>query len=155
MAYISNGKQVGLGALTTVYTDATKFALGEVVSDELGKQYIFLTGVASTVAGSWVTFTEAYLTALLTANAVGPVGVAMAATVASTYGFYQIYGNCAVSASDTTAADVALYIDGTDGRVDDAVVAGDLVVGACSMAADTANVLPVFLNFPFVTNVLG
>lgn len=155
MAYISNGKQVGLGALTTVYTDATKFSLGEVVSDELGKQYIFLTGVASTVAGSWVTFDEAYLTALVVANAVGPVGVAMAATVASTYGFYQIYGNCAVSASDTTAADVALYIDGTAGRVDDAVVAGDLVVGACSTAADTANVLPVFLNFPFVTNVLG
>lgn len=155
MAYISNGKQVGLGALTTVYTDATKFSLGEVVSDELGKQYIFLTGVASTVAGSWVTFDEAYLTTLIAANAVGPVGVAMAATVASTYGFYQIYGNCAVSASDTTAADVALYIDGTAGRVDDAVVTGDLVVGACSTAADTANVLPVFLNFPFVTNVLG
>lgn len=156
MAYISNGKQVGLGALTTVYTDTTKFALGEIVTDQLGKQYIFLTGVASTVAGSWVTFDEAYLTTLLAANAVGPVGVAMAATVASTYGFYQIYGHCATSASDTVAAgDVALYIDGTAGRVDDAVVAGDLVVGAFAMDADATNVLPVFLSFPFVTNVLG
>ena len=155
MAYISNGKQVGLGALTTVYTDATKFSLGEVVSDELGKQYIFLTGLDSTAAGSWVTFDESYVTALLAANAVGPVAVAMAATVGSTYGFYQIYGNCAVSASDTTAADKALFIDATAGRVDDAVVTGDLIVGACSTAADTTNVLPVFLNFPFVTDVLG
>lgn len=155
MAYISNGKQVGLGALTTVYTDATKFALGEVVSDELGKQYVFLTGLDSTAAGSWVTYNESYVTALLAANAVGPVAVAMAATVGSTYGFYQIYGNCAVSASDTTAADKALYIDATAGRVDDAVVTGDLIVGACSTAADSTNVLPVFLNFPFVTDVLG
>lgn len=155
MAFISSAKQVPLGALTTVYTDTTKFSLLERVRDNLGKEYIFLTGVASTAAGSWVSFDEAGLTTLLAANAVGPVGVAMAATVASTYGFYQIYGTCAVSASDTTAADKALFIDATAGRVDDAVVTGDLVVGAVSTAADTTNVLPVFLSFPFVTDVLG
>lgn len=156
MAFISALRQVPGGALTTVYTDTNDFALGDKVMDEKGNMYVFLKGVASTIAGSWVTYDESGTSTLLAANAVGPVAVAMAATDStSEYGFYQVYGYCAVSASDTTAADVALYIDGTAGRVDDAVVSGDLVLGASSAAADSTNVLPVMLNFPYVTNILG
>ena len=56
-------------------------------------EFIYLAGVASTVTGSWVTFDQdGNTTALLAANAIGPVAVAMGANVASSYGWYQIYG---------------------------------------------------------------
>jgi hypothetical protein len=144
--------------LTKIWTssDLDTPTLGERYTDPTnGKAYIFLTGVASTVAGSWVSFDENFATTLLAANAVGPVAIASAATVASTKGWYQIYGVNTQASTDTIAADVALFIDGTAGRADDAVVAGDLIVGAYSMTADSANVATVFLNYPSVTNVLG
>lgn len=144
------------GALTDVYTDLTKYRLGQRVRDEKGKEYIFLKGASSTAAGVWATYDEAYATTLLAANAVGPVGIAMAAIDANTkYGFYQIYGVNASASTDTVAADKALYIDGTAGRADDAVVTGDLIVGASSATADTSNVATVMLAYPFVTDVLG
>jgi hypothetical protein len=143
--------------LTKVWTsaDTDTPALGETYTDGKGRKYIFLSGVAGTAAGSWVTFDENYQTTLLSANAVGPVAVAKAPIVASNKGWYQIYGVCTNAVTDTVAADKALYIDGTPGRADDAVVTGDLIVGACSLTADTANVATVMLNFPFVTDILG
>ncbi len=144
--------------LTKIWTssDTDTPTLGERYTNPTnGKQYIFLTGVASTAAGSWVSFDENFATTLLAANAVGPVAIASAATVASTKGWYQIYGVNTQASTDTVAADKALYIDATAGRADDAVVSGDLIVGAASMTADSTNVATVFLNFPFVTDVLG
>lgn len=137
--------------------NATKrYRLGTKKKDVNDNVFIYLKGVASTAAGSWVTFDENFATTLLTANAVGPVAISMSAnTSATNYSWYQIYGNNTIASSDTTAADVQLYIDGTNGRVDDAVVTGDLVVGAVSTGSDTSNVLPVWIQYPYVTNVLG
>jgi hypothetical protein len=133
-----------------------KFRLGTEKTDVDGKVYIYLKGVASTAAGSWVTFDENFATTLLAANAVGPVAISMAAnTSATNYSWYQVKGINAIASTDTVAADKALYIDGTAGRADDAVVSGDLIVGAASMAADSSNVCTVMLNRPFVTDVLG
>lgn len=145
---------VPAGALTKVY-DTKEYKLGERVRDNIGNEYIFLKGVASTAAGSFASWDNAYATALLAANAVGCVGVAKAAIVANKYGFYQIYGINEEASTDTIAADKQLYIDGTAGRADDAAVAGDLIVGAVSMTADTSNVATVMLNYPYVTDVLG
>ena len=118
-------------------------------------EYIYLKGVADTAANSWVTYDEAYATALLTANAVGPVAVALSATVANKYGWYQIWGS-ASAATDAVADNATLYIDATDGRVDDAAVTGDLVVGAVTRSTDAStNVATVQLNYPYVTNALG
>lgn len=139
---------------TTVIDTAATLPLGTRALDGNGNEYIYLKGVANTAARSVVTFDENFATTLIAANAVGPVAVAMAATVASTYGWYQIYGNGSAS-SDTTAADKQLFIDGTAGRVDDAVVTGDLIVGMVSTAADATNVLAVWLNYPYVTDTLG
>lgn len=120
-----------------------------------GKTYVYAKGVASNTAGSWVKFDENFLCALLAADMVGPVGISMSAFLASQYGWVQIYGVNTQAKTDTIAADVALYIDGTSGRADDAVVTGDLILGATSETADTTNVATVFLSFPFVTNILG
>ncbi len=138
----------------TAQIDGTKRTqLGTRAFDSDGNEYIYLQGVASTAAGDWVSFDEAHVTTRLAGNAVGRVAIAMGATVASSYGWYQIYGKNTIAATDTVVADVQLYIDGTAGRADDADVAGDAIVGAFSRSADTSNVATVELNYPFVCNV--
>lgn len=139
--------------LTEVSTTA-KHKLGTLYSTN-GKIYIYMLGVASTGAGSFVSFDEAFATTLLAANAIGKVAVAMAATVASRYGWYQIYGVSTTAKTDTVAAGTQAYIDGTAGRVDDAVVTGDMVLGCTIESADATNVATVSLAFPFVTDALG
>lgn len=101
-------------------------------------------------------FDENYATTLLVANAVGAIAIAMAAIdTTSKYGWFQIFGVNTIAKTDTIAADSALFIDGTAGRVDDLGVSGDLVIGAYSMTADTSNIATVFILYPSVSNDLG
>jgi len=120
---------------TTIIDDEQKATLGLRTVDKQGNEYVYLKGVGGTTAGSWVTYDENYATTLLAADAVGPVAIAKAATLANQYGWYQIYGSNTEAQTDTIAADKALYIDGTSGRVDDLGVSGDIVLGAYSMTA--------------------
>lgn len=139
-----------MGFETNVDT-TKKFRLGTIKKDIAGNEYIYLAGVASNASGEWLVWDESFATTRLTADEVGPVGVSMGAFDATTeYGWAQIYGKNTVAKTDTVAADKALYIDGTAGRADDAIVAGDLIDGAASMTADTSNVATVWLNYPFV-----
>jgi hypothetical protein len=141
---------------TTTVDSSAKTKLFTRAFDSLGNEYIYLLGVANTEAGSWVSWNATTgQTALLAGNAVGEVGIAMAAIVASKYGWYQIFGYNTIAKTDTVAANKQLYIDGTAGRADDANVAGDLIVGALSITADTSNVATVRLVYPHVTDVLG
>ncbi|MEF8758315.1 MAG: hypothetical protein V5B36_00885 [Candidatus Accumulibacter sp. UW25] len=99
-------------------------------------EFIYLKGVASTAVGLAATYNlNANTTTLTVAGARGPVAVAMAATVASTYGWYQVYG-AAIVKTGTILANKALYVTATPGSLDDAVVAGDMIVGAVSATAD-------------------
>lgn len=140
-------------AFTSDVHTTKRFRLGTRKEDVSGNVFIYLKGVGSTAAGKWVSWDENFATTLLAANAVGPVGIAMAAIDATTkYGWYQIYGVNTIASTDTVAADAALFIDGTAGRADDAGVAGDWIEGAWSMTADTANVATVFLKNPAVYN---
>jgi hypothetical protein len=129
-----------------VDTGATAYGPGE---------FIYLEGCASTVRGSVVTFNDNYLTALVVANAIGSVAVALSINVASNYGWYQVLGT-GVAACDTVADGTSCYIDGTAGRVDDAVVTGDLIQGmVMSSADDTSTCLVTMTNYPSVTDNLG
>lgn len=119
-----------------------------------GGEFIYLKGVANTVAGSWVTYNlEDGTTALLAANAIGPVAVSMAALVADTYGWYQING-----LANAVSADVAdsgkVYIDTASGKCDDAVVVGDRVTNAkWASNDDTATGKALArISRPFVTD---
>ncbi len=120
-------------------------------------EFVYLQGVTGVDSThNWVTFDEDNVTTLLAANAKGRVAVFMAAVDAtSKFGWAQIYGKCAVAASDTVSDNGTLYIDATAGRVDDAAVTGDLIVGAWARSADTSNVLTVELGYPVVTDALG
>ncbi len=99
-------------------------------------EFIYLKGVASTAVGSWVTYNlDDGTTTLLAANAIGPVAVAMAATVADTYGWYQISGKAVGKALTGYVDNALVYATATAGSVDDAVVAGDRVKNALGASA--------------------
>lgn len=152
MAFIT--KRVTPGSLTKVYSSEV-VPVGTVVADEDGNEYIFGAGVASCLTGSWVSFDEATQATLLAANAKGRVGVAMAAIVASSYGYFQIYGKCLVAKALADCADNAdLYATATAGSVDDAVVAGDRVKGAIGRSLETTTLTIVAeLNRPIVDDI--
>jgi hypothetical protein len=132
--------------------------LGMIATDGAGGEYIYLKGVTGTVAGTWVTYDELAVTALLTHDAVGPVAVATGITVGSTYGWYCIKspeGGFPCGAAATVVADLPAYIDGSDGLVDDDVVSGDLVAGAFIRSTTSSALATCQFNRPFVTNTLS
>ena len=122
-------------------------------------EFIYLSGVASTAVGSWVTFNQDdNSTTLLAANAIGPVAVAMSANVANQYGWYQIYGK-AIGLCLTGFLDNAnVYATATAGSVDDAVVAGDRVKnckGASAIGTPAAGQAEFEIEFPVMDDGLA
>lgn len=99
-------------------------------------EFIYLAGVANCAYGSWVTYNQDDgSTTLLAANAIGPVGVAMAACVAGYYGWFQISGKAIGKALAGYVDNALVYATATAGSVDDAVVAGDRVKNAKGASA--------------------
>ena len=117
-------------------------------------EFIYLKGVASTAVGSWVTFNDDdNSTALLAANAIGPVAVAMSANVASQYGWYQIYGKAVGKALASYADNGLVYATATAGSIDDAVVAGDrvkLAKGASAVDTPSTGFAEFEIQYPFM-----
>lgn len=144
---------VGIGALTDVDTTA-RFALGtRCTAKDMGStdygfgEFIYLTGATSTARGSVVVISATYGTALVAARAVGRVALALGAVDASTkYGWYQIQGKGVALCDSGIDIDDILYIDGTSGRVDDTVVAGDAVQGMRAVTTDDTNTCVVNLT---------
>lgn len=122
-------------------------------------EFIYLKGATSTVVGSFVTYNQGTnVASLLVANAIGPVATSMSINVASSYGWYQIYGQ-AVGKGLAALADAAnIYGTSTAGSVDDAIVAGDRVQNAVTTSAlDTPStgLVKVGLYYPFVNDALA
>lgn len=142
--------------ITTVSTSAV-YTVGSRAKDAAGNEYIFLKGVASVVAGSWVSFSHLFETALLTTTSVGAVAVATAAVVASRWGWFQIYGAGSGIIGNEVSGDLALFASSVTGSVDDLVVTGDLIKGAYSRSASavTGASITVQLNYPFIDQKAG
>lgn len=117
-------------------------------------EFIYLKGVASTAVGSWVTYNkDDCATTLLAANAIGAVGVAMSANVASQYGWYQIEGKAVGKALASYADNGLVYATATAGSVDDAVVSGDRVknaIGASAIDTPSSGFAEFEINRPFM-----
>ena len=100
IASTSTTKQVALG--TVIQAVDPTYGIGE---------FIYLTGVASTVVGSIVNYDDTWQTALDTAAVTGPsrpLAIAMSANGAAAYGWYQISGMAtAVKANTVSFADGA------------------------------------------------
>ena len=126
-------------------TDTTAYGAG---------MFIYLAGVASTVLGSWVTFNQDdNTTALLAANAIGPVGIAMSINVASQYGWYQIYGKGVGKCLSGYADNGLVYATATAGSIDDAVVSGDrvkLALGASAIDTPSTGLAEFEIQYPFM-----
>lgn len=142
---------------TSTVDTTQRVPLGTRARDKNGNEYIYMLGVASTAAGSWVTFDEAWTTTLLAANAIGPVAVAMAATVASTYGWYCVYGSCSAELAANCADNARIGRETADGRAGDGRAAGDEIYGAISRGATAgaAAVTAVQIYYPFVDDANG
>ena len=139
MAYTIMNPSLGFSLIGSVDTSA-KVPVGTIVraTDPTygAGEFIYLKGVASTAVGSWVTYNmDDGSTDLLAANAMGPVAVAMAATVASTWGWYQISGKAVGKALTGYVDNANVYATATAGSIDDAVVAGDRVKNAKGASA--------------------
>lgn len=160
------------------YTVAANMLLGQNIADtsttqkhELGLivkakdptygvgEFIYLLGAASTAVGSWVTFDQdGNTTALLAANAIGPVAVAMSANVANQYGWYQISGKAIGKALTGFVDNANVYATATAGSVDDAVVAGDrvkLAKGASAVDTPSTGLAEFEIQRPFMDDGLA
>jgi hypothetical protein len=142
----STTQQHPLGTIVTAFDDT--YGSGE---------FIYLLGVGSTATGSWVTYNlDNGGTALLAANAIGPVAIAMSANVANQYGWYQISGK-AVGAALTGYLDNALvWATGTPGSVDDTVVDGDMVhlaKGASAVGTPSAGLAEFEISRPYTDDI--
>lgn len=136
--------EASIGSLSDVDT-TQRNALGLRIMgvDDFGNtaEYIYLKGVASTIAGSVVNYDEAAVTTLIGAGTKGPVAVAMAATVASTFGWYGIAGTFTTDVVANCADNANLGRETTDGKVGDGAAAGDSIFGAVSRNSTTAAAL--------------
>lgn len=160
MAYVFQENRLGQPAITTV-DDAAKLPLGTIMraSDPTygAGEFIYLKGVASTAVGSWVTYNlDDGSTALLAANAIGPVAVAMAAVVANKYGWYQISGKAVGKALASYADNGLVFATATAGSVDDAVVDGDMVhlaKGASAIDTPSAGFAEFEISRPYTDDI--
>ena len=146
--------RASVGLLTDVDT-AARNVVGTSYYDDAGSEFIYLQGVASTVIGSCVTYglnAVPYQTALSVTGVRGPVAIAMAAVLATQFGWYQIYG-LAQALFNGAAVTGAMVFSASTGKVDDAVVTGDRIDG-CTVAATVGSAVlgTVFLNFPAMNN---
>ncbi len=138
---------------------AAKFKIGQRYLDDKGNEYIYLVGVASVVLGDWchyhVVSNSSNTVVRAVANGIGQLAIAMAAIVASTYGWFQVKGfnaECgAISGGDAAAGSVP-YLTATAGLVDDVVVVGDRVDGATIEVQEDSALAGVMLNYPGTTN---
>lgn len=116
-------------------------------------EFIYLAGAENTAVGSWVTYLlDDGSTALLAANAIGPVGVSMSANLDSQYGWYQISGKAVGKVLAGYADNAIPYITATAGSVDDTVVDGDMVhlaKGASAIGTPSAGLAEFELSRPY------
>jgi hypothetical protein len=138
----------------------TRVKAVDIASTAYGEgEFIYLKGVASTVLGSVVTFSsDDFSTALLVANAIDPVAVSMSINVASSYGWYQIYGKAVGKVLAAFADNANCYATATAGSIDDAVVAGDRVKcmkGASAIDTPSTGLAELEINYPFMDDGLA
>ena len=158
MAFTPTENRVGLppigsvstsGAITNIQVGQSQLngkalPLGTIIRGDdptLGEgEFIYLVGVASTVVGSLVTYNPTAGTTTLAPVTTGqnaPLAVAMAATTAHCYGWYQIAGVAAVAkAAIKFSPNVKVYLAGS-GQITSTASAGKILVNAISVNAAT------------------
>lgn len=157
MANLSGNPQIFSGD-TSVVDTTQQFPLGTKGVDVNGNEYIYMQGVASCLAGSWVTYDEDYVTTLLAANAKGPVAVAMAAINATTsYGWFCIRGTVSALLAANCADNALIGRETADGYAGDGRAAGDEIYNAISRGSTSGSAAATDCQivYPFVDDSKG
>lgn len=120
-------------------------------------EFIYLTGVASTVVGSIVNYDAEWVTALHTSalDKPRPLAVAMSANGASAYGWYQISGQAVVSKSaalSLAAGDAIGAASGAAVVVATGSILNGMTVAALASAATGVTTVRVMVNRPHDTS---
>jgi len=155
-----SGPTIAPGDLAEVHTQSA-IDFGTRIFDDAGNEYIFLKGIASTLAGSWATYDEEHLTTLLAANAKGPVAIAQAATNTNAkYGWYLIWGTTtALAQAGVADNEVTIGRSVTDGYVGSGATAGDIIYGVIARSSLTADTgtgkINVQIYYPWVDDATG
>lgn len=123
----------------TVASDVQNHKLGtriRAIDPNQGEcEFVYVAGLASTAIGEGVSYDSATGLIVRTIAATrGPVGIAMSALVASTYGWVQIYGK-AICKVGTVVSGGQVFATATPGTLDDAVLTGALWGGASFKSA--------------------
>lgn len=145
----STTKKHELGTIITATDrDSTSYGVGE---------FIYLKGVASTVAGSVVLYqADDYSTKLATSGDIGPIALAMAANVADTFGWYQIKGKGISKVASGFADNSSCYLSATAGVLSNTVSAGNYVFnikGGSDIGSVGTGLAEVELERPFITGL--
>lgn len=129
---VHTSKQNDLGAMRRF-----SVANGQGVTGAVPMYFIYLAGVASTVASSVVVFGQGVFTTALVATGVkGSIAIASAAVNLSTsYGWYTYIGQDLGIARSAIASNVPLYAGGVSGSLDDVAVKGDQVMNCMARNA--------------------
>lgn len=155
---VSSTQAVPLGKVVRgVYTG---YASG---SDNYGAgEFIYLKGVASTIATNIVAYDPLNgTTTLATAAAHGtdtasfPVAVAMAATTAGTYGWYQISGAALVRCTGSFNPNDDVYLAAASGALTPTAVTGDAVLGCVPLASSSVTSIKALINRPVTSDPIG
>jgi len=160
MAFVITNHAAGHQKINATSTTA-QHPLGTIVNakDETygAGEFIYLLGAADTAVGSWATYNlDNGGTALLVANAIGPVGIAMSANVANQYGWYQISGKAVGKALTSYADNALVWGTATAGSVDDAVADGDLVhlaKGASAVGTPSTGLAEFEISRPYTDDI--
>lgn len=118
-------------------------------------EFIYVKGVSGGAAGAWAVYNaDDYSTTLVVADAIGPVGVMMAALDAATdYGWLCVYGKVSGAQCLTSFSDNGVvFATACAGFVDDASVTGDLVNRAKGASTSTARSADFEIDYPYVDN---
>jgi hypothetical protein len=140
--------RIGLNQAIATVSSTKVYDLGERVvckdmssSDYGYGEFIYLQGLNGTSAGQVVLIKDDYTTSLIAARDKGAIAIATAATVTSTYGWYQIKGKAMAICAAAVSANTPQFI-AAGNVIDDAAVAGDQIHGMRSVTSqDTATII--------------
>jgi hypothetical protein len=117
-------------------------------------EFMYVTSTQSNTANTWgVVEQDSQSFFRLIANAIGPVGITMAALGVGQFGWVQIYGKAIGKALAGFVDGGQCYATATGGSIDDAVVAGDRVKnarGASAVDAPAVGLAEFEIFYPFM-----
>jgi hypothetical protein len=114
-------------------------------------EFMYLQGVASLVAGEWVSINpDNHTVAKLADGHLGGVAIAMAATVASKFGWFQVKGKASGLLAASVADNAGLYTTATAGTAGATAANQSEIIGARAAAASGSSAAntEVEINYP-------